>query len=73
MLPSQTTDHKIPTADKDMTRIVNKVHGAKVFRNLRGRKHSSFSTFQNNLLSLNKDVVSTWMKIQWTKLLAGLL
>ena len=73
-VPSQTTDHKIPTADKDMTRIVNELHGAEVFRNLRGREHSSFSTFQNNpVLSLKKDVVSTWMKTQWTKLLAGLL
>ena len=73
-VPSQTTDHKIPTADKDMTSILNKLCSAGVFRNLCGRKHASFSNFQNNpILSLDEKDIKTWMKTQWTKLLAGLL
>lgn len=73
-VPSQTTDHKIPTADRDMTCILNKLCSAQVFRNICGRKHGSFSRFQNNpILSLDKGDTQTWMTTQWAKLLAGLL
>ena len=73
-ISSQTADHKIPKADKDMTRLVNELHSAGVFHNLPGRKHHSFSKFKNNpVLSLNNEEVNTWLKIQWTKLIAGLL
>ena len=43
-VPSQTTDHKIPTADKDMTRIVNEVHGAYADVNIARSVH--FRTIQ---------------------------
>ena len=73
-LTSQGADHKVPSADKDMTRIVNELCGAGVFRNVPGRKHNSFKTFNNNpILALNKKDVNKWMKVQWIKLLAGLL
>ena len=57
-----------------MTHIVNELCGAGVFNDVPGRKHASFKTFKNNpILTLNKKDVNGWMKVQWTKLLAGLL
>ena len=70
----QTSSHKPPKADKDLTILINELLKAKVFSNEAGRKHRSFSNFTNNpMSSLVKDDVQKWMSTQWTKLLAGLL
>lgn len=71
---SQTSLHNPPGVDKDLTVIVNELLKANVFNSSPGRKHHAFSSFTNNPVSLlEEDDVNKWMKIQWTKLTAGLL
>ena len=66
-------DHSIPTSEKDMTCMPKELHGAGVFSNIPGCKHRSFKTFKNNpVLSLEENV-KLWLKMQWSRLLAGLL
>ena len=71
---SQLSDHNPPSVDKDLTALVNELFKANAFNSSPGRKHCAYSTFVNNPVSLlDKDEINTWMKIQWTKLIAGLL
>ena len=71
---SQTSRHNPPSVDKDLTVIINELLKANVFNSSPGRKHYAFSSFTNNPVSLlEEDNVNKWMKIQWTKLTAGLL
>ena len=68
------TNHFAPSSEKDLICIIKELNSAEVFRNIPGREHRSFSNFKNNpVLSLKKKDVDTWLKVQWTKLLAGLL
>ena len=54
--------------------IIKELNSVEVFSNVTGRKHRSFSNFKNNpVLSLKKKDVDTWLKVQWTILLAGLI
>ena len=67
-------DHFAPSSEKDMMCIIKELNSAEGFRNITGRKHRSFSNFKNNpVLSLKKKDVDTWLKVQWTKLLTGLI
>ena len=71
---SQSDHHKKPSANKDITSMLEQLRKADVFHYTHGRKHHAFSNFRNNpIITLQQEDVSEWMKSQWTKLLAGLL
>ena len=53
---SQTSHHDPPSADKDLTILVNELLKVNVFDTSPGRKHHAFRTFTNNPVSALKKV-----------------